>query len=189
MAVTNKRKDEQSLEEMVIYVLSNERLFTAPELTNVVAYQDKIVVKIEKVLLLQKLAEQAQTSEVQCLITNPVLVKSAQKLHFSAGVFKCSLKIFLDGVSGRCSKAKFASIATSMTNAHNEIKNQQLAVIAFLRSPCGQLADFQRSFRARTCRNLETYVGIHHFISKETFLNYICNEGTVTLGFKIILLT
>lgn len=188
MEVADKQNENPSLEKFLSYILRCESLFTTPELINVVSYQDKIVVKIENVLLLQKLAEQAKTPDLQVLTIKPVPVETSNVLRVSDANFKCVIKIFLDGVSGRSSKSKFVSAAISFLKAYSDFQPQQFSVIVFLKNPCQQLPHFHRCFKTKSGRDFKLFTGIEHFISKEDFVKFICNNGTATFGFRVKLL-
>lgn len=191
MELTGANNEIPTLEKIISCLLRHESLFATPRLTNVVSYENKVVVKVDKALLLQGLAEQAQNLDLQCLVTNQTLVATFKRQESCKSHLYFTAKFFLDGVSGQYSKSKYVSVAVSIADVCGQSDEQKVCVSVFLKRPdqIEQSNALHKSFKTTTCQQTEKFSGFQNYISKKEFSLFIDNNGAVIFGFLITLMS
>lgn len=181
-----------SLDKVINFVLAKESLFEIPVLNNVVSFENKILVKIEKLSVLKKLAENAKSSNIQCLKTGQLKIE-AISLNGAHDVdckeLTCVVKLFLNGVSKTDSWGKFLSVATSIDYKTNKASHERMptAIVSVFVKNLNENwhTHYTKSYRQHSVEK-ETFVGLQKFISNKDLENYVSDKDSLTIAISIL---
>ena len=197
---TGEDIQQDSLEQTVSSIICGNIQAGTPVLTDVTAKDNMIVVKINQVCQLQRLAQGTNEEHLRYAAFGPTIIE----VRHPQGVQELSAqgKIFLDGVNQTPSTCqtkgmnqrpeieKSISIFVTIIHRKRKVKltiSNSLLVSVFLRHPKGQLKTHRRSFKTELSRESHTVQkGLNELIPIETsrrgnpcFRDYVTNDSVL----------
>lgn len=180
-----------SFDEILKAVLADEEQYGTPILTNAVSFENKILIKIDKALSLQWLAENAKTPGLQCLQVQPIRIAARTNIEGRPLRLFCAVKLFLDGV--RRSKGKSVSIATSFSHENENVlsntENRKTLRVYVLLKPArkdSELPIYIKSYKMAMVNDIEVYKGLHDFVARKNLNKFIQENGSLIIGISVI---
>lgn len=177
---------QPSLSCVLNAVLAEEEAFATPILTNVVSFENKLLIKIEDIRLLTAFAEHAANKNLQILSTRPtkLWLKDAKTQILLDEQVECVLKFFMDGVNGDESKGKYVSVSASIqrTSKSKHDPGRPVFVLVFVKGTKGEIE--MKSFTTKIDGKDR---GIKKFLEKTKVCNHIADDGSVTFAISVML--